>query len=214
VLNYLSTTPCGRVGDWRWSSTILTSAPDGGEWSTSRPGRLTSGERALATHWIAYNPSLYRLSHRDSTEVYKALNSRTIDERWIGKDLQASRGVLFEVLSSVFSKGTDGNHENLQSGYPVTQPSFELGTFRIRAEPLRQSVRLSFADVRSDGLLWNERQYFLRLERFPLDSLHQLSPFRMREYNWLKPGDKPVDFTNLAVASSDIFKRRVAWMYP
>jgi hypothetical protein len=30
----------------------LTSAPDGGEWSASRPGRFTPRERAPVTHWI------------------------------------------------------------------------------------------------------------------------------------------------------------------
>jgi hypothetical protein len=30
----------------------LTSALDGGEWSTSRPGRFTPRERAPGTHWI------------------------------------------------------------------------------------------------------------------------------------------------------------------
>jgi hypothetical protein len=29
----------------------LTSALVGGEWSTSRPGRFTPGERAPGTHW-------------------------------------------------------------------------------------------------------------------------------------------------------------------
>jgi hypothetical protein len=31
---------------------FLTSAPVGGEWSASRPGRFTPGERAPGTHWI------------------------------------------------------------------------------------------------------------------------------------------------------------------
>jgi hypothetical protein len=31
---------------------FLTSALDGGEWSTSRHGRFTPRERALGTHWI------------------------------------------------------------------------------------------------------------------------------------------------------------------
>jgi hypothetical protein len=31
---------------------FLTSVLDGGEWSTSIPGRFTPGERALGTHWI------------------------------------------------------------------------------------------------------------------------------------------------------------------
>jgi hypothetical protein len=42
-----------RVGEWRYSSThSLTSALDEGEWSTSRPGRFTPGERVPGTHWI------------------------------------------------------------------------------------------------------------------------------------------------------------------
>jgi hypothetical protein len=32
--------------------TILTSSLDEGEWSASRPGRFTPGERAPSTHWI------------------------------------------------------------------------------------------------------------------------------------------------------------------
>jgi hypothetical protein len=31
---------------------FLTSALVGGEWSASRPGRFTTGERAPSTHWI------------------------------------------------------------------------------------------------------------------------------------------------------------------
>jgi hypothetical protein len=31
---------------------FLTSALVGGEWSASRPGRFTPGERACGTHWI------------------------------------------------------------------------------------------------------------------------------------------------------------------
>jgi hypothetical protein len=30
----------------------LTSAPVGGEWSASRPGRFTAGESVRGTHWI------------------------------------------------------------------------------------------------------------------------------------------------------------------
>jgi hypothetical protein len=31
---------------------FLISALAGGEWSASRPGRFTPGERALGTHWL------------------------------------------------------------------------------------------------------------------------------------------------------------------
>jgi hypothetical protein len=43
----------GVFGEWRYSSThSLTSTLDGDEWSTSRPGRFTPGEKASSTHWI------------------------------------------------------------------------------------------------------------------------------------------------------------------
>jgi hypothetical protein len=35
-----------------WIHIFLTSAQVGGEWSTSRTGRFTPGERAPSTHWI------------------------------------------------------------------------------------------------------------------------------------------------------------------
>jgi hypothetical protein len=35
-----------------WIHIFLTSALVGGEWSTSRPGRITPGERAPSTQWI------------------------------------------------------------------------------------------------------------------------------------------------------------------
>jgi hypothetical protein len=35
-----------------WIHIFLTSALAGGEWSASRPGRFTPGERAPSTHWI------------------------------------------------------------------------------------------------------------------------------------------------------------------
>jgi hypothetical protein len=41
------------MGEWMYTSTFfLTSALVGGEWSASRPGRFTPGERGPGTHWI------------------------------------------------------------------------------------------------------------------------------------------------------------------
>jgi len=37
---------------------FLTSALDGGEWSTSRPDRFTAGERVPGTHWVDGKMSL------------------------------------------------------------------------------------------------------------------------------------------------------------
>jgi hypothetical protein len=42
-----------RIGEWRYNSPhSLTSAPGGGEWSASRPGRFTPREAAPSTHWL------------------------------------------------------------------------------------------------------------------------------------------------------------------
>jgi hypothetical protein len=43
----------GVSGELKYSSmNSLTSAPAGGEWSASRPGRFTPRERASGTYWI------------------------------------------------------------------------------------------------------------------------------------------------------------------
>jgi hypothetical protein len=38
--------------------TFPTSAPDGGEWSASCPGRFIPSERAVGTHWVGPNAGL------------------------------------------------------------------------------------------------------------------------------------------------------------
>jgi hypothetical protein len=47
---------------------FLTSALVGGEWSTSRPGRLTHGERNIGTHsmggWLVSRASLDAVTNR------------------------------------------------------------------------------------------------------------------------------------------------------
>jgi len=40
------------VGVEAWLQALLTSAPDGGGWSASRPGLITPGVKAPTTHWI------------------------------------------------------------------------------------------------------------------------------------------------------------------
>jgi hypothetical protein len=41
------------MGECMYTNTFfLTSALVGGQWSASRPGRFTPGERAPGTHWI------------------------------------------------------------------------------------------------------------------------------------------------------------------
>jgi hypothetical protein len=40
------------MGEWRFSSTILNLALDGGEWSASRLWRCTSRETARGIHYI------------------------------------------------------------------------------------------------------------------------------------------------------------------
>jgi hypothetical protein len=39
-------------GEWMYRSTFFLTSALVGEWSDSRPGRFTPGERAPGTHWI------------------------------------------------------------------------------------------------------------------------------------------------------------------
>jgi hypothetical protein len=54
------------------STFFLTSALDGGEWSASRPGHFTFGERASGTHWIG--GSVDPRADLDNLEKRKFLN--------------------------------------------------------------------------------------------------------------------------------------------
>jgi hypothetical protein len=59
----------------------LTSALDGGEWSASRPGRITPRERAPGTHWIrgwvGLRAVLDAVVKRRTSSPRRELNTRT-----------------------------------------------------------------------------------------------------------------------------------------
>jgi hypothetical protein len=65
-----------------WTHVLLTSALVGGEWSASRPGRFTLGERAPGTHclggWMGHRVSL------DDVEKRKFLTLRVSNSGSIG----------------------------------------------------------------------------------------------------------------------------------
>jgi hypothetical protein len=72
----------GVLGEWRYSSThSLTSTLDGGEWLTSRPGRLTPRERAPATHriggWVGPRAVLDAVVKRKILSPRRESNPRT-----------------------------------------------------------------------------------------------------------------------------------------
>jgi hypothetical protein len=52
LIMLLSTVAWRHIESGGIAPPLLTSVLDGGEWSTSRPGRFTSGERAFGTHCI------------------------------------------------------------------------------------------------------------------------------------------------------------------
>jgi hypothetical protein len=62
---------------------FLTSALVGGEWSTSRPGRFTTGERAHGTHWIGGWVDLR--AGLDNLEKRKFLTSPGLELRPLGR---------------------------------------------------------------------------------------------------------------------------------
>jgi hypothetical protein len=67
---------------------FLTSALAGGEWSASRSGRFTPGERALSTHWIGgwVNPS----AGLDRVEKITFLTSPALKLRPLGRPARTS----------------------------------------------------------------------------------------------------------------------------
>jgi hypothetical protein len=68
---------------------FLTSALVGGEWSTSRPGRFTSGKRAPGTHWIGGWVDLR--AALDDLEKRKFLTLPGLELRPLGRPAVASR---------------------------------------------------------------------------------------------------------------------------
>jgi hypothetical protein len=84
----------GVSGEWRYSSTqSLSSALDGGEWSTSRPGRFTLRGRTPGTHWIGgwVSPRavLDTVVERNILSPRRESNPRTVTEnkqRIVGRE--------------------------------------------------------------------------------------------------------------------------------
>jgi hypothetical protein len=61
---------------------FLTSAIAGGEWSASRPGRFTPGERAPDTHWLG--GWVYSRADLDDVEKRKFLTFPGLELRPLG----------------------------------------------------------------------------------------------------------------------------------
>jgi hypothetical protein len=66
-----------------YTHVFLTSAPVGGKWSASRPGRFSTGERAAGTRWIGgwVNPR----TGLDDTEKWKFLPPPGLELRPLGR---------------------------------------------------------------------------------------------------------------------------------
>jgi hypothetical protein len=62
---------------------FLTSALIGGEWSNSRPGRFTPGERTSGTHWIGGWVDLR--AGLDDLEKRKFLTRQGLELRLLGR---------------------------------------------------------------------------------------------------------------------------------
>jgi hypothetical protein len=72
----------GVLGEWRYNSTnSLTSALDGGEWSSLRPGSFTPWERAPGTHciggWVGPRAVLDAVVKRKFPSSHRESNPRT-----------------------------------------------------------------------------------------------------------------------------------------
>jgi hypothetical protein len=78
---------------------FLTSAVAGGEWSASRPGRFTPGERASGTHWIGGWVDLPRAG-LDTAKKRKFLTLPGLELRPLGRPARSqSLSRLLNILS-------------------------------------------------------------------------------------------------------------------
>jgi hypothetical protein len=82
------------------SHIFLTLALVGGEWSASRPGRFTPGERAHGTHWIG---GLGPRAGLDDVEKRKFLTLPGIEHRPLGKERW--KKALMAYFSDLCPKG-------------------------------------------------------------------------------------------------------------
>jgi hypothetical protein len=97
---------CGKV--------LLISALDGGEWSASRPGHFTPGERALGSHWIRgwVGPGT-ALDRLDDVEMRKILPIPGLELRPSGRPVHCYTDCAIPVP-----------HETLFKNLPPKSPLF------------------------------------------------------------------------------------------
>jgi hypothetical protein len=57
------------MGEWRFSSTIMTSTLDGGEWSASRPGRFSTDQTGPSIHCMGLCEPQTRSGHRGEEKI-------------------------------------------------------------------------------------------------------------------------------------------------
>jgi hypothetical protein len=75
---------------------FLTSALVGGEWSTSRPGRFTPGERAPGAHWIGGCVDLR--AGLDDLENRKFLTLTGLERRPLGRPARSDTDYVIPAL--------------------------------------------------------------------------------------------------------------------
>jgi hypothetical protein len=88
---------------------FLTSAPVRGEWSASRPGRFTDGERAPGTHliggWVGLRAGL------ENVEKRKFLTLPVLELRPLGRPARNQSLYRLRYLGSRFSAYTEVNEQ-------------------------------------------------------------------------------------------------------
>jgi hypothetical protein len=153
------------LGEWRYSSThSLTSALDGGEWSASRPGRLTARETAPGTHliggWVGPRADLDMLKwkipspRRESNPDHPARSQSQYRLRYTKRKKSWSLlsnypriCVNFKLLSQNLPRGGEATPPPGQ----VCEPRSETDIFRIWSD-------ISFRTVHSSDTVWTTFQ--------------------------------------------------------
>jgi hypothetical protein len=92
---------------------FLNMALDGGEWSASRPGRFTPGERAPYTHWIGgwVGPR----AGMDDVDDRKFLTLPGLEHRPLGRAARSQSLYRLSYPGSYLPGWTEKNYEKSES---------------------------------------------------------------------------------------------------
>jgi hypothetical protein len=130
-----------------WIHIFLTSALAGGEWSASRPGLFTPGERAPGTHWI--RGWVYPRAGLDEVEKRKFSTLQRIKLQHLGRPV---RNQSLYRLSYPGSSLTSDRQHFIIITEPLSSPVIRIKTLAIFSDISTTFYRSVYFDIAASGI--------------------------------------------------------------